>query len=187
MTVPAFEICKKNCCFSSIPLLQSVQFRVFWKDFWKCHQKGDDRRADIVADHSTSWDGSISKPISPRAETRKQRRWTEHFSPFSSRWISLVVELSEKLSFIGLDDFVSIKSLGLIELRKTLSNQLPYHSPVKPRDLYSSGRYPKKARDHFYNRHFSYKKAQNIQIAINAIEIFPKINRLTIKMSTAWQ
>ena len=104
------------------------------------------------------------------------------FSAFPSQQI---FSISKILSNNGIDDTVSFKSLGPNELRKILSYHLPNHPPVKPRDLYSSGPYPKKARDQINNRHISRKKAQNNQIAIITIERFPNINRLTIKMSMA--
>ena len=69
------------------------------------------------------------------------------FSAFPSQQNSSIVELSKILSNNGLDDTVNIKSMGPDELRKVLSDHLLNQSPVKPRDLYSSGQVPKKARD----------------------------------------
>ena len=109
------------------------------------------------------------------------------FSAFPFRQNSSIVELSKILSNNGLDDTLSNKSLGPNEIRKVLSEYLLNLSPVKPRDHYSSGRVPKKARDQIYNRYISHKNARNNQIAIKTIDLFPNINRLTIKMSMAWQ
>ena len=61
------------------------------------------------------------------------------FSAFPSQQNSSIAEVSKILSNKGLDDAVSVESLGPNELRKLLSDYLLNLSPVKPRDHYSSG------------------------------------------------
>ena len=169
----------------SIPLLQSLQLGIFGKISNSPTKKGIIEELILLLN---------TVPVGMETFLNHFHLGWKHesnvdgliiFSAFPSQQNFSTVELFKILSSNGLDDTVSIKSLGPNEFGEILSDYLLNLSPVKPGDHYSSGRVPKKARDQIYNRHISHKKAQNNQIAIKTIEPFPNINRLTIKMSMA--